>query len=344
MSRRRFTLPRPASCDSRGGHASPARLLRQPGRARFTLVWMAIGIACAQQAHAETANRIAAIVNDEIITEADVRSHLNALLDEGQTDSGASADPENMHETVLQHLIQQRLMLQEAKRAGVTVTAEEVVSRLEELRSRIASEDEYREALADAGLTEEQLKDRIREQLMVQRVIEMKVRASIVVSPQEVAREIGDHPELAKPGDRVHALHLLIRVGGGRSEEEARALIHDLHQQILQGGDFAALAAGHSEDPHRERGGELGWVAQGDLLPELGAALFSLKAGEVSGPIQTRLGFHLVKVLERKTTSSLSVMEANRAVYQQLYQQKVQQAFQRWLEELRRRAYIEVPS
>ena len=86
----------------------------------------------------------------------------------------------------------------------------------------------------------------------------------------------------------------------------------------------------------------MGWVAQGELMPELDAALFSLKPGEYSRPIQTHLGFHLVKVEERRTAESLSVAEANRSVYQRLYQQKFQDAFGRWLAQLKRRAYIEI--
>ena len=85
----------------------------------------------------------------------------------------------------------------------------------------------------------------------------------------------------------------------------------------------------------------MGWVAKGDLLPELDAALFTVPVGTLSEPIRTRLGFHLVKVEERKTASDLSVTEANRTVYQQIYQQKFEAAMKRWLSELRRRAYIE---
>ncbi len=86
----------------------------------------------------------------------------------------------------------------------------------------------------------------------------------------------------------------------------------------------------------------MGWVAQGELLPELDTALFGLTVGDTSAPIQTRLGFHLVKVEERRPASSLSLTEANRSVYQQLYQQKFQVAFAQWLGELKKKAYIEI--
>jgi peptidyl-prolyl cis-trans isomerase SurA len=86
----------------------------------------------------------------------------------------------------------------------------------------------------------------------------------------------------------------------------------------------------------------MGWIAQGELLPELDAALFSLEPGQFSEPIQTRLGFHLVKVDERKNPSNLPVNDANQAVYKDIYQRKFQRAFSKWISGLRERAYIDV--
>ena len=140
----------------------------------------------------------------------------------------------------------------------------------------------------------------------------------------------------------MRASHILVRVGERRTEEQARSLIDDLHRQLVAGADVAALAKRYSEDAHAQDGGMMDWVAQGELLPELDTALFSLKAGELSQPIQTRLGFHLVRVEERRDAQSLSVAEANRAVKERLYQQKFQAAFSRWIADLKRKAYIEI--
>ena len=294
------------------------------------------------RAMADTANRIVAVVNDEVITEADVTSHVTALLQDHDAQLPADQHPVEMHRAMLRRLIEQQLLLQEAKRTGISVAPGEIADRLETLRGRFASDEEFRRSLVDSGLSEEQLKEQIRNQLLVHRLIDAKIRSTIVVSPQEVAREISVHPELSKPGDRVRASHILIRVAEARREEQAKALVEDLRRQLVQGADFAALAKRYSEDTYAEGGGAMGWVAEGELLPELDTALFSLKAGELSGPIQTRLGFHLVRVEERRSASSLSVTEANRAVQQRLYEQKFQERLNRWIGELKRRAYIEI--
>ena len=196
-------------------------------------------------------------------------------------------------------------------------------------------------SLHEVGLTEEQLKRQLRDQLLMQRVIDARVRSSIVVSPQEVAHELALHPELVKSGDRVHALHLLIRVSDQRSESQAKARVEEVMERLNQGEPFAALVKEYS-DESGATDGDVGWVAPGELMPELDAVLFQLQPGQHSQPLQTKLGFHLLKVEERRSSEQLSMMEANQAVYHQLFQRKFQQAFQDWLSELRRQAYIEL--
>lgn len=292
-------------------------------------------------AQAAIVNRVLAIVNDEVVTEADVASHVSALL-ESEDPPPPDVDVVEMHEVVLRRLIEQRLMLQEAKRAGLTVDSEHIVKRLDELRGRFESEEQFRQSLAETALSEELLKEKVREQLLVQQLVDTRVRSKISVSPQEVAQELARHPELARPGDRVRASHILIRVTASRSEDAARALMAEVVQRLANGESFPDLARRYSEDPNRDAGGAMDWVGQGELLPELDAVLFRLSVGEVSAPIQSRLGFHLLRMEERRAASSLSATEANRTITQQLYQAKFQEVFARWLDDLKRDAYIEI--
>ena len=304
-------------------------------------LWFAAACASAPSAPAETINRIVAVVNDEAITEADVDAYLATLQEEEQAPPG---DPQSggLREAVLRRLIEQRVILHEARREGLVVDADETAERFDRIRERFESDEAFHRSLEEAGLSRDRLREQVRDQAMVERLIDAKVRSTITVSPQEVAKALEDHPEPAKPGEQVRASHILVRVNEARAVEKARALIEDLQRRLSQGADFAELARRHSEDPHAQDGGAVGWVAQGELLPELDAALFRLQEGELSGPIHTHLGFHLVQVHERRTTSSLSLTEASQAVHQQLYQHKFREAFSRWLNGLLRRAYIDV--
>ncbi len=294
-------------------------------------------------AWAETVNRIVAVVNDDVITDADVALHATAMLEAESQKTPSDARAMELHVVVLRRLIEQRLILQEAKRQEITVSTDEVIERLKTLRDRFDSDEAFEQSLQESGMTREQLKEQLREQLLVQKIIDRKVRAFVYISPQEVAKELTGHPEMVKHGERVRVSHLLVRMGEQRSEAAARERVDDVHRQLTAGADFAALAKQYSEDPHANEGGAMDWVAQGELMPELDAVAFGLQPGELSSPIQTRLGFHLLKVEERKPVEALSVTEANQAIYQRLYQQKFQAAFQRWLTELKKNAYIDIP-
>ena len=296
-----------------------------------------------ERASGETVNRIVAIVNDEVITDADVASQVSSIMDEQQLSDPTEAELLELHMMVLRNLIEQRLILQEAKKLGVTVSADDVNKRVEAMRSRAGSEEQFQRRLAESALTEEKLREKLREQLLVQRIVDDKVRSSISVTPLEVSRALGAHPEQAQSGERVRALHLLVRVTEDRPEAKAKTLIDDLHRKLTHGADFSELATRYSEDPSAEDGGRMEWVAQGELLPELDQALFRLPVESISEPIQTRLGFHLLKVEERRAAAELPVTEANRTVTLQLYQQKFEEAMKRWLNELRSRAYIDIP-
>ena len=208
-----------------------------------TLCLLSLLLVVTASASAETVNRIAAIVNDEVITEADVAAHVNSILAEQDLPHPTEAEALEIQMMVLRNLIEQRLILQEAKKSGLMVGNGEVAQRLGALRSRAGSEEQFRQRLADSSLTEEKLREKLREQLMVQRIVDAKVRSTIVVTPLEVAGALDAHPEQAKPGERARALHLLVRVTEDRPEAKAKALIGDLRRQLANGADFSALDA-----------------------------------------------------------------------------------------------------
>ena len=303
-------------------------------------VWIVAALAVLAAAAPARADavRIAAIVNDAVITDADVA----AGMDEVRAEFEPGRDDALVRRAALQQLIQRRLILQEAARSGVTVSAAALDGRLDELRARFPSEDAFQQSLKDSGMTVERLKEQLREQLLAQQMIDRAVRAEITVSPQEIAQQAAAHPEEAPSGDRVHALHILIRVGDEHAAGEAKKLIQDIARKAQEGADFSQLSRRYSEDAHRDAGGDMGWVAKGELMPELDSALFALSPGAVSPPIQTRLGYHLVKVLDRRTSASLSAKDAYQAVFQRIYQEKFERAFQQWITQLGRKAYIEI--
>ena len=143
------------------------------------------------------------------------------------------------------------------------------------------------------------------------------------------------------PGvQQTHVRHILIRAREGVSDADARTRLQRLRERIAGGFDFAEAARINSEDASASKGGDLGWIAPGDTVPEFERVMNQLKDGEVSQPIQTPFGWHLVQVLERRS-DELSDDRKKAAARQAIRQRKADEAFQDWLRQSRDRAFVE---
>lgn len=143
------------------------------------------------------------------------------------------------------------------------------------------------------------------------------------------------------PVEQTRVRHILLRVSDLTPESEVKRRLSDLRERVLKGGqDFGQLARLHSVDGTSTRGGELGWVYPGDTVPEFERAMNTLKPNEMSEPVQSPFGWHLIQVLERRVEAS--PVERNRfAARQALRDRKSDQAFQEWIRQLRDRTYVE---
>ncbi len=143
------------------------------------------------------------------------------------------------------------------------------------------------------------------------------------------------------PVDQTHARHILLRVTDAMPEAEVRRRLEDLRERVLKGGqDFGQLARLYSVDPSSTRGGDLGWLYPGDTVPEFERAMNALKVKEISEPVKTPFGWHLIQVLERKTEQASA--DRNRITARQMLRdRKLEEAMQEWLRQLRDKTYVE---
>ncbi len=143
------------------------------------------------------------------------------------------------------------------------------------------------------------------------------------------------------PVEQTRVRHILLRVSDLTPEAEVRRRLLDLRERVVKGGqDFGQLARLHSVDSTATRGGELGWIYPGDTVPEFERAMALLKPGEVSEPVQSPFGWHLIQVMERRTDES--PIERNRlAARMALRERKGEEAYLEWIRQLRDRTYVE---
>jgi peptidyl-prolyl cis-trans isomerase SurA len=140
--------------------------------------------------------------------------------------------------------------------------------------------------------------------------------------------------------DQTHARHILVKINELTSEGDARRRVTELKERLDNGGKFDALAKLHSEDASAASGGDLGWVSPGDTVPEFEHAMSALKDGEISGPVQSPFGWHLIQVIERRS-QDMSQERQRQTARQAIRARKADSAFQDWVQRLRDRAYVE---
>ncbi|AOJ02874.1 MULTISPECIES: peptidylprolyl isomerase [Burkholderia] len=140
---------------------------------------------------------------------------------------------------------------------------------------------------------------------------------------------------------QTHVRHILLRVGEGKSESQARQQLIDIRRQVEAGGDFEKFARTYSQDGSASQGGDLGWISPGETVPEFERAMNSLQDGQVSNPVRTEYGYHLIQVLGRRDAEG-SVQQQMDIARQAIGQRKAEQAYSDWLRELRDSSYVQV--
>jgi peptidyl-prolyl cis-trans isomerase SurA len=145
-----------------------------------------------------------------------------------------------------------------------------------------------------------------------------------------------DAPKLVQ----THVRHILLRVSDGMSESAARQKLLDIKREVLAGGDFANFARTYSQDGSASQGGDLGWISPGETVPEFERTMNNLKDGDVSDPVRSEYGYHLIQVLGRREAEGSATEQLNIA-RQAIGQRKAEQAYSDWLRELRDTAYVQ---
>jgi foldase protein PrsA len=229
----------------------------------------------------------------------------------------------------MQYLVQRSEIAQKAAGLGIKVSDKQIADRLAQIKKQYfaGSETKYKAQLQKQGLTDQQVRDDVRAQLTSEQLFN-KVTAGAKVSDADVTAYYKQHPQsYTQPQSRA-VRHILVK---------DKALADKIYAQLKGGADFAKLAAKYSLDPgSKNQGGKL-TITKGQTVPEFDTTAFSLKTNELSKPVKTRFGYHIIQALSsvrpRKTTPLKDVKEAIR---QQLLQQKRTELMTKWTDALRK--------
>jgi len=296
---------------------------------------------------ADTISGIAALVNDEPITTYDVEKEREAvekgLDDKSFLDAQGKAQ---VRQVALDSLINKKLIEQKIRELDIKVTDEEVRQAIEDVkRTNNISQERLKEALEARGITFDEYKAQIKDQLERLRLISMEVRSKIQISEKEMREFYDAHPDRFRVDEAFRARQIFLPLSPKATEEERRnanATAEKILAELRKGADFAALARKYSKDPSAPEGGDLGFLKKGELIPEFEETLATLKPGETSGLIRTPAGIHILKLEELRPGKSVSFETAKPEVEDLLYKKKSEERFAQWIEDLRKSASIEI--
>ncbi|MEE9554929.1 MAG: peptidylprolyl isomerase [candidate division Zixibacteria bacterium] len=261
-------------------------------------------------AGAEVLDRVVAVVDKEIILLSELESQIQLYAIQNRMEIKDERQLDSLRSEFLDRMIEDKVLLVEARRdTTIEVTTKEVEealnSQIKAIKGQFPSEDAFLEQLRTEGLTltglREQYRDEIHKQLLKEKLIQSKI-ARILVSTGDVKNfykeNIDDLPE--KPAG-INLSHILISIQPGDSTVDSLYNYAQLIRGKLSGGeDFALLAKNYSDDPSGENGGDLGWFARGEMVPEFESAAFGLQLGQVSEVVRSKFGFHIIKATGRK--------------------------------------------
>ncbi len=280
-------------------------------------------------------DRIVAVVNSEVIMMSELKSELapeQARLRGRYQGEELQRRLQQIEYIGLSRMIERRLQIQQAKKHGHTVSDSEVDQAIAEMR---------RQGIQTDTLDSHERRQ-IKEQLILMKVVDREVRSLVMVSEAEFKRYYEQHqPRFLLPAE-YRISQILIKSKAGESEADTRKRAMDLHTQAVNGADFAALVTLHSDGAEAGRGGSLGFVRQGELMTALERVIAGLGLGEISEPVQTAQGFHILRLDEKKPPQYRPFAEVKNEIQTIVFQQKTEDVFQDWLTGLKDKAYIEV--
>ncbi len=296
---------------------------------------------------AEQVSGIAALVNEEPITTFDVEKEKSNLEKNiGSTTPLDNAAREQLHKVALDTLVNKKLIEQKATELDVKVADEEVRQAIEDVKkTNNITQDQLVAALAARGISFDEYKAQLKEQLERARIISLEVRSKIQISEQEMRDYYAANSASFQIDEAYRVRQIFFKLSPQATDVEKKRVAitaEKVLQEAKKGSDFAELARKHSEDQSAKEGGDLGFLKKGEVIAEFENVLVKMKPGEVAGLITTAAGLHIIKLEEYRQGKQRDFEAAKPELEELLFRKKSEERFAQWLDDLRKSAAIEI--
>jgi peptidyl-prolyl cis-trans isomerase C len=286
---------------------------------------------------------IVASVNGKEINQAELDREVVNISQRYSSQMQGLPVPDDIESKALDSLITKELLYEASRKAQIEIDDQQVDQNLQQAISRFPDKEAFDAVLKRENITVDELKSEIRHGLAIQKYVEDTFVSKATVSDDEIKSYYDSNQELFKHPEMVKASHILVSLNSDADDTqkaEARKKIEDLAKKIKEGKDFAELASAHSDCPSSSNGGDLGFFKKGQMVKSFEDAAFSMDPGQVSPVVETRFGFHLIKVAEKQPEGTYSLDQVKPQIQQMLIREKVQQLMEKDIENLKANAEI----
>jgi parvulin-like peptidyl-prolyl isomerase len=324
---------------------------RRKERMKMLLLGMGIFFLCygAVSRSGAVVDRVVAVVNQEVITFSEIEKWSLPLQKEIRVEDRLERRErvQEVFRKVLNRIIEEKLVEQEAKKVGIKVSSKEIEGAVEDVKQRNKiNQEELEKALAAEGLTLETFKKDLEKRILRSKLIRSAVSVEQKPGEKELREFFQNNANQYRVKESYRPAHILFLIPQNATLEEIRGIrrkSQKVLERIREGADFAEMVMEYSEDTAtRKEGGDLGYFKKGELLPALEKEAVRLQIGEVSGLIRTDFGFHILKLLDRKGGGPPPFEEVKEKVEADYYDKEFEKALQQFLSKLKEKSIIEI--
>jgi peptidyl-prolyl cis-trans isomerase SurA len=320
------------------------RLLKKLINQSFFTILLFLMFFMSETAIAKVLDRVVAKVNSEIITLSSVKERVELLKLKLRGDYKGSE--EEILDQALNTIVDEKLQLQEGKKRGLQVDDSAVEAAIKDIEKKNdLQEGQLAVMLESEGRTIESYKNHIRDQILLSKVVRFGMGSRVSISERKIAKYYhSNQKDFWEPG-KSRVRHILILIEEGLSvdkKKEKYLLAKSILREVKGGRDFAAVAKVYSEDISASEGGDVGFVEKGKMVPEFESAVYRMKEGEISDIVETEYGYHIIKVDKVLAGRTLPLRDVKNKIQFILSSKKQKSAYDEWMNELKRTAFIEI--
>lgn len=330
--------------------AAPTRAMHESSSMKKTTLALLLLLAAVPASAAEIVEAIVARVGDRIVT----RSQYTARLRDGLADIERTAPPpqraqqiESFRKTLLDDMVAELLLKDRADRLGLAVSDAELKDAVRRLMAQygLKTEEEFDDSLKKSGLARADMEARLRDTLLTNKVFGRELRSRSEMTDKELREKYAREKETYRLPERATVREIIVVI----PEEPTASAVDALRERAAEaatraraGEDFVKLVTEYSNAPSKERGGEIGVVHRGELLEALDQAVFNADAGTIAGPIETRFGFHILKIEERLPSEIPSFDTVKEQLRRDAGEETFQRDYRTYIDTLRKDTFIQV--